>query len=150
MTKEQFLGASLHTGLFCTANGFDKVHQLIGIFEDECRLSNSKEGYFSPYTKNVTPIARPLSDLTKPITHNGETFVPIDKINKSHKLLGLSEYRLFEKENKSCVLLFSSKVEGFNVLSALDDMRQLLEWHFNIMDELEPFIPVTEEFNPYK
>lgn len=27
------------------------------------------------------PILRPLSDLTKEITHNGETFVPIDYIN---------------------------------------------------------------------
>ena len=26
------------------------------------------------------PLMRPLSDLTKEITHNGETFVPIEKI----------------------------------------------------------------------
>lgn len=98
------------------------------------------------------PILHPLSDLTKEIEHNGEKFVPIDIINKSHKLLGLSEYRLFEKENKSCALLFSSKVEGFNIFSALDDMIKLIEWHFDIADLIEKneAIDINTIENQYK
>jgi hypothetical protein len=32
-----------------------------------------------PEIERVKPILRPLSDLTKEITHNGETFVPIEE-----------------------------------------------------------------------
>lgn len=38
------------------------------------------------YTTNYKPILRPLSDLTKEIEHNGEKFVPIERIDKNNNL----------------------------------------------------------------
>ena len=36
------------------------------------------------------------------------------------------------------------------VHNILNIILKLIEWHFNLMDESEPFTPVTNEFNPYK
>ena len=41
------------------------------------------DDYNNGFIVGVTPILRPLSDLTKPIIHNGETFVPIEYISTS-------------------------------------------------------------------
>lgn len=43
------------------------------------------------YNKPVKPILRPLSDLTKEITHNGEAFVPIYRIDEmGYRIHGLT------------------------------------------------------------
>lgn len=58
------------------------------------------------YASEVLPILRPLSDLTKEITHNGETFVPLVRI------LELTERNQFTKDLilKSCSINFHVNV----------------------------------------
>jgi hypothetical protein len=43
------------------------------------------------------PLLRPLSDLTKPITHNGETFVPLLKLGE---ILGFKNLEKFEIDDE--------------------------------------------------
>ena len=73
---------------------------------------NSREIEFSEIRKTITeifsydlclPILHPLSDLTKEIEHNGEKFVPIDKINRWGKTEGLypKVYGLCDREINS-------------------------------------------------
>lgn len=63
------------------------------------------------------PILRPLSSLTKPINHNGETFVPID-------VLGWNSYEHIIKSG-DC-----TGVAYFYV-------QKLLSWHFDIFGLLK-------------
>ena len=141
MKKEQFLGASLHTGLCVLSdcdfdnNDFDEVvlyksHHYNEEFEDFNEISDIQ-----------IPILRPLFDLTKPITHNGETFVPIVELAK----IGDTTYDKLIISN----LKFDYRFVNLDYLPVWI-YRKFIEWHFNLMDESEPFIPVTEEFNPYK
>lgn len=72
------------------------------------------------------PILYPLDYLTKPITHNGETFVPIERLNE----------------------LF-----GYEI--TFDDMylpiQKLFEWRFDVFNLINRglAIPITETFNTY-
>lgn len=78
----------------------------------------------------VKPILYDLSWLTKPITHNGETFVPMDWLKENYiaECIGLNpatwSYRAIEK---------------------------LIEWRFDVFNLIadDLAIPVTETFNPY-
>ena len=87
---------------------------------------------------SINPILRPLSALKEPIEHEGEKFVPIDK------LIELYGYTLETDESKQ--LLEPITLELYILI------RQLLEWKFDcfslIKDNLA--VPVTKKFNPYK
>lgn len=168
MNKEQFLGASLHTGLkFDIKSDLYPYPTLVGI-RKAC-LEFNYHGVYLSFQKDFVgvPVARPLSDLTKPIVHNGETFVPIVELAKMASLklkwvvtfedgqcyIGTDVYQ------KQYTFFYSISEQSFYI-NSIRDMKhtpyqfklfqKLIEWHFNIMDESEPFIPVTEEFNPYK
>ena len=66
-------------------------------------------------------ILRPLSDLTKPITHNGETFVPIEWLEEKYPAFNYREQceRIMEDSRwiNQCEYLL---------------VQQLLEWKFDI------------------
>jgi hypothetical protein len=102
------------------------------------------------------PILRPLSDLTKPITHKGETFVPIYK---------LWELAGFEIGRGQYVEVFPNYVQTSNLGTAhvykislveitssnYNVIEKLLEWHFVIDEPEGTFIDVnTLNENPYK
>lgn len=146
MNKKQFLGASLHTGLkaICRVDILNReVFELAKIEYKNNYYGMvkfpycNKELFYSE--KYIHPILRPLSDLTKPITHNGEMFVPAEVLFKNEICLENSVWNIVER-----LIKYGIAQERFWVI------QQLIEWHFNLMDESEPFIPVTEEFNPYK
>ena len=83
---------------------------------------------------NLKPILYDLSWLTREITHEGETFIPLYKLQKIDKAFVLTFIETFGYEEL--------KVEVFELL---------LEWRFNVFslpDEL--IVRVTEDFNPYK
>ena len=204
MKKDQFLSISLPHGLKCQYQGSpDKDHfNKTGIYSSmelmEWRSHDiNKIGklraiayrkYGSKYSVGKTPlyvktlydpipILRPLSDLTKPIEHKGETFIPIVKIAE---ILGYENISL--KGNDCQVGLIESgssyiketlrytdnyfyiDVEDYYYSSDsvkrykdgifMDHFQlfqKLIEWHFNLMDEDEEFIDVnTLEINPYK
>lgn len=177
MNKQQFLGVSLHTGLMGTFK--ESTVSLIGMDVDRntCIDCNVMVKHFSTIHycafDEFTPISRPLSDLTKPITHNGETFVPMYRLLKTQ---GFSVNNIqnwtfeFHKENNVAsatngdwMLRYMGNDESF-FLNGLQDWNRkhqksrkqlemfmlIIEWHFSLMDSTEPFIPVTSEFNPYK
>ena len=80
------------------------------------------------------PIIRHISDLTKPITHKGETFVPTERLMWDESYVGS-----YHKDN------INTNEATFS------DVLKLIEWGFwPDMPEGEEVIYVTEDFNPYK
>lgn len=71
----------------------------------------------SKYLNNIKLHLRPLSDLTKEITINGETFVPYDVIEAR-----------FPESKYTCVVMDNGIIE----MSFWDEYQKLLEWHFDI------------------
>lgn len=125
MKKEQFLAMSLPSGVKVVCTDLIKV-----ICEDVGIGTNRR--LIEVLRGNYSPVLHPLSDLTKEITHNGETFVPIDRL----PIIG-SEVTDFESDIK-------------NGWIRAKELYKLIEWHFNLMDESEPFIDVNSlEINPY-
>jgi len=58
-----------------------KVAMVARISNDKIsRITDSGYGYFDSTYEKVTPIYRPMSDITKEITHKGETFVPAERM----------------------------------------------------------------------
>ena len=99
------------------------------------------------------PILFPLSSLTKEITINGETFVPIEK-------LFLPEINILAKDIKiiGSNIVFCGMFQD-KILSTLEYekmnyglIQKLFEWKFDIFNLIERglAISVTETFNPYK
>ena len=123
MNKKQFLHASIPFDICMYKEGKTPLRLHCGNYDT--LVDNEKR----------IAIVHPLSDLTKLITHKGKTFVPIVHLGWYINLKGWSESNTkFAIENIS-----------FN------DAKQLIEWHFNLMDENEPFIDVnTLSENPYK
>lgn len=76
--------------------------------------SSFTNGWKTEFNSKI--ILRPLSDLTKPITHEGETFVPVEKYN----------YLRFDE--------ISKYKGGSNVMKFIQVREQdvLLELHFDI------------------
>jgi hypothetical protein len=60
---------------------------------------------------------RPLSDLTKEITHNGETFVPIENI------------AIYSPTNQGLSYLIEQIKTGFIEVIVFN---KLIEWHFDV------------------
>lgn len=120
MKKQQFLVISFPSDLKIN------ISYNNGCADTEC---TSLQGYDLDQDYKITPILRPLSDLTKPITHKGETFIPSVTLRLSYptEMIGLNP-----------------ATWSFRVV------LKLIEWHFNLMDESEEYIDVnTLETNPY-
>jgi len=184
MDKKEFLGASLHTGLkvlhFDANRESEHICKIEILHNEEVTISDGEHEY-DLLLDDLTPILRPLSAMTKPITHNGKTFVPLVELAKIADMNVTDDFKCvehhnawgvrFKDEDDECVfyeiLSYSSNtnsfstqtIQGEDVISErvlemtfnqLQLFQKLIEWHFNLMDESEPFIPVTEEFNPYK
>lgn len=123
MTKQEFLAFSLPYGLFAIDkcdfdnNDFDEIVIYNGLwYSDEFQTNNNTL---------MIPILRPLSDLTKPIEHKGEVFVPIDKILEE-SCFDLS--KMTRKHINSYAEPFLKMPE----LLLLSDAMLLISWHFDI------------------
>lgn len=85
-------------------------------------------GYFR--LEKIKPILRPLSDLTKEITVNGKTFVPLHKFysltSVDLELIDLEEWR------EELVYLIKN-----NSPFQLSQFNMLLEWHFDVFGLIE-------------
>ena len=118
---------------------------------------------------DVRPLLRPLSDLTKPIEHKGEKFVPIVELAKFlYKRISIAEsFKLIEdrvyfesisdnqfwysKEMKCFCSMFENS--DIPVHAQLQLFQQLLKWHFDIADLIskgEAIDVNTLDINPYK
>jgi len=92
-----------------------------------------------------TPILFPLSSLTKEITINGETFVPI------YKIYEFEQWDTDELEE----IINDGTIEGiYNDLNLIpySHAEKLFEWKIDVFGLIEAGLaePVTEDFNPYK
>ena len=109
MDKKQFLAMSLPYGLkmcYTYENRIDIQALLPMHFDCKCQLVNERG----------KPILRPLSDLAKEIEHNGETFIPIERIG------------IYNPNNVDYLIdqILSEFVE-FSV------METLVRWHFDVI-----------------
>ena len=136
------LAPYLPYGLKCKIEVFgdnETIVGLEGLNHNEVELSGVRKTVTEYFEYNeIKPILYPLDFLTKKITHNGETFVPINE---------LSVYTRQQTENGK-----SGFEWGIINTFPYKDILQLLEWHFDIFNLIENnlAIPVTEDFNPYK
>lgn len=134
MNKEQFLAMSLPYGLKCyfDGNSFD----IIGIFKT-VRLSYKPFGNISVSVNNCKPILHHLSDLIKPIEHNGE-------------ILTLSEM-LDLAPNEMSLNHFISMIQNKHI--SIMELMILIEHHFDIAGLIEKGEAIdvnTLPENPYK
>ena len=141
MTKQEFLAMSMPHG----EKAIDKFECIWTIHPYKDALDSLRDNEHLSYENFIKEeghrlILHPLSDLTKPIEHKGEKFVPIERIKQ---LLGLVQIGTYFVED----FKFSIKkgALSFNLT------MKLIEWHFNLMDKGEEFVDVnTLEENPYK
>ena len=140
MTKQEFLAISLPYTLKCLGRKKDsKIHTILSCyFGYNITLKVEAPNYidYTWHICDVKPILHPLSDLTKPIEHNGETFIPIEKI------------AIYDPKN---IQYFIEQIyTGFIEYIVL---KQLIEWHFDIADLIskdEAIDVNTLDKNPYK
>lgn len=156
MNKDEFLAFSLPYGLKvydCIGSSIELVDyskgcpkcvcEAIGKVKNESKCVNV---FQAAYDKKLKPICHPLSDLTKPITHKGETFVPIEKL---YTAWDFEPCKLVNEAIDDLKML----PREWSILKHMPYMLilKLVEWHFNLMNESEPFIDVnTLDKNPYE
>ena len=142
MTKQEFLAMSLPTGLIgitqnriVIINGINYEKQLPVIWDS---INKEKSSFSGVCGFGIMPILHPLSDLTKPIEHKGEKFVPSVKLNET--ITGHTwNYFAINTEN---VLLMNFEI-----------VLNLIEWHFDLADLISKGEAIdinTLEANPYK
>ena len=138
MTRLEFVSMSLIKGLkgVISIDGEQEIVTLKSIDADGNEIWISSGNWvYSSLNYDIKIICRKLSDLTKPIEHKGEVFVPT--VNLGWNTVNLS----FSASN------IKMAVDALT----LHEAQKLIEWKFNLMDENEPFIDVnTLEVNPYK
>ena len=140
MNKEQFLAMSLPHELKFMVNETKKIFQL-----NSNHIYNNHTGIYKGLDENCKIILYNLSDLTKPITHKGETFILIDKILESG---GFNLSKMSRQEINSYAKPFLMPE-----LISLDDALILIEHHFDIAGLIEKGEAIdvnTLEINPYK
>jgi hypothetical protein len=77
----------------------------------------------------IKPILRPLSDLDKEITHNGESFVPLNKIFRSY----YSDYGFdFCAINNFEAWALDEDGHPTDETMTLNDYLLFFEWHFDV------------------
>jgi len=110
-----------------------EIGEMMAVYDDgsACfgNIVESEHGF-----EYVKPILRPLSDLTKEIEHNGEKFVPIDKLKHEE-----------EQQNTMFFLFYGNIIDGLRYLEDVAEYNsvntkylsyplatKLIEWHFDI------------------
>ena len=82
--------------------------------------------------RDVRPILRPLSDITKEIEHNGEEFFPLDKIRELFGIYFDTDLDLVIEGDDYAT---SEKYIGFKILQ--NATNKLFEWHFDVFGLIE-------------
>lgn len=118
----QELGAYLGSGLKFISFDDDRkpVIQTIkrlSFYKDQLVIESS-EGW-DLGLREIKPIVRPLSDLTKEIEHNGERFVPVERLSFSYLDFTIMQFKI----DKTRV--------------SYSDIQKLIEWHFDINNWIE-------------
>lgn len=100
----------------------DLIEDLVGIKHGKFYVGGFKIDVESDY--NFKPILWDLSMLTKEITHEGETFIAMQRLSKEF------EMNIIEH----CFLEQNVSNKGFDWLrsTSYPIVQRLIEWHFNI------------------
>lgn len=150
MTKQEFMAMSLPYGLKIIRddNEVETISALGDSFQYQISGRSFAYGWYGE-TFDCTPILRPLSDLTKPIEHKGEKFVPIDRLLEA-----------IVREWNMCNINYPNDAKGLygDIIKNITScefwiIQKLIEWHFDLFGgiESEEAIDVnTLETNPYK
>jgi len=104
--------------------------------------------------KNCLPILRPLSDLTKEIEHNGERFVPVDKIMKIFsEYMGAHIHRqgllvadLTTISNPPTETLRTYLIQFIPKFV----LEKLFEWYFDVFGLIGAGLAISKEDTPLK
>lgn len=97
------------------------------------------------FDKSMQPILRPLSDLTKEIEHNGERFVPIEKLQEIYnKRLRFDEDGFYYHVDQSCVRKGGDEAFPFNQLEAY---QYLYKWHFDLHNLIDNNLAISINFS---
>ena len=116
----------------------NEIQTLTGVYSF-CDVLTDKDEYCMEYFK---PILHPLTSLTKPITHKGEIFVPIEKLKEIYPNIDNARYLL--KNDYWLTKNLADSIIEYCII------EKLLEWHFNVFNlPSDCFVEVTDEFNPY-
>ena len=101
------------------------IENVIGyqFFGDKCEVITNIDNL---YIVEFMPILRNISDLTKEIEHNGERFVPVERIKCLYEI----EYR---NNNPISMYVDGSWTSKITELP-YDLVQLLLEWHFNVFN----------------
>lgn len=146
MKKHEFLAMSLPYGIKMVSNNGDNNYIAIldgiqnGIYYDE---------YGSEFN-DYKPILHPLSDLTKPIEHEGEKFVPIEKLRE---IIGGSWCSVYERAVELMQEWDIDTLKDKIKYLPFEFIQLFISWHFDIADLLskgEAIDVNTLEINPYK
>ena len=159
MKKEEFLAMNLPFDLMMAEINDD------GVIVRNSRLYPSRYHDFATHDY-YKPYLRPLSDLTKPIDYNGETFVPIvelakiaeiensdtkatlSKLKGNDNLWGVRFNIENDYDDKKFVVFGYDTIFGFGVhyrpsmtidfvKNQIDLWNKLIEWHFDIAGLIE-------------
>lgn len=119
-----------------------------------CRITELRDGEmtivsedyeYDVYFSEVLLILRPLSDLTKEIEHNGEKFVPIERLfeieNPQHSANGRGYYYEVVPNWVSCSTNYTAVAFAVYLNSITKNqywvIEQLISWHFDCFSLIE-------------
>lgn len=157
--------AYLPYGLICEVKDQGRIETdtLFGVYDSKELLFHNIVEFYQGF-ESVKPILYDLSWLTREITHEGETFVPllnlVDPDKSDWDKMECLEFQAVPNipqsqkwfKVKHLELGEVIQINPFN-LEVLPHklFQKLIEWKFNVFnlpDEL--IVRVTEDFNPYK
>lgn len=104
----------------------DKISTMRGLINNYVFFEESP--YDSLDIHSIYPLLRPLSDLTKEITHNGKKFVPAERLfdeDEWYKEFGLPNSR-------ERAIEFAERKDRLDLCFPYNWWQLLFEWHFDV------------------
>lgn len=134
--KLKELAIYLPYGLPVLYNGF--FYEIIGLKEDSAEISvlSPLDSVKTVPFSEIIPIFRSLKDLTKEISHGGEKFIPLDRLNQLGIVEEISEsntpgkYWINQRKGKYSFKALDISEVPYEIID------KLLSWHFDIFDAL--------------
>lgn len=142
----EHLCAYLPHGLKFKRFGATMVYTMVGVDKNERPILRDDKKFDAHYDPSAKPLLRPLSDLTKPIKHRGEEFVPAKKMLDDAFMPG--DVQLLD------LIISSGSSEGLRIdVMSYWMVRRLQSWMFDTHGLIEsgPAVDVNIlEQNPYE
>ena len=151
MTKQEFLAFSLPYDV----KAIDKFECIWIIHPYKDALDGLEDNEHLSYENFIKEeghrlILHPLSDLTKPIEHKGEKFVPIEKLRE---IIGGRWCRVYESAIEHMQEWDIDTLKDKIKYLPFEFIQLFISWHFDIADLIskgEAIDVNTLDVNPYK